>query len=298
MSEQLEMKMAGDKTPVDTRLSYSSASVIRGCEQKYFHYKVAKTPIDPDQSRDTKAFSIGKAFHHILEMSEHKKPEKIGALLEECVQDFGIEEAEAGLVHAMVLKYLRLRSKQNMRCIACEYVINDPMVIGFIDLIEEDLDTGLWWISDMKTAKTFYPTTLSRLPMDRQLNLYASFAEQIAEAFDLDLAKFGGCRYKVTTKSTAKQKKTESYQDYVMRIAENNIKSYDVIVPKDKLNIDSVTKEFTENWERSMELRAGEEPKRNYGYCESYFKPCEYWSQCHNSCFSEIKESLEVIEEI
>ncbi len=292
------MNTEGLAPSVDTRLSYSSASTLRGCEQKYTHYKVLNTPIDSDQSRDTKAFNLGKAFHHILEMSKHEKPEKIGALLEECVQTFGIEEEETGLVHAMVLKYLRLRSKQNMRCIACEYIIKDPMVVGFIDLIEEDLDTGLWWISDMKTAKTFYPTTKARLPMDRQLNLYASFASQIAEEFGLDLEKFGGCRYKVTTKSTAKQRKTESYNDYVMRMVDSYIKSYDVIVPKDKLHVEAVVKEFTENWERTMELRAGEEPKKNFGYCESYFKPCEYWSQCHGANFTDITENIEVIEEI
>lgn len=295
---QIEIKAEGLSPSDDTRLSYSSASLLRGCEQRYYYYKVAKIDIDEDQSKDTAAFNIGKAFHHILEMSKHEKPEKIGPLLEECVKLFNIEENEVGLVHAMVLKYLRLRAKQNMRCIACEYVIKDPVIVGFIDLIEEDMDTGLWYISDLKTAKTFYATTTARLPQDRQLNLYSYFAAQIAEEFNLDLAKFAGCRYKVTTKSTAKQRKTESYNDYVMRMTDSYIKSYDIIVPLEKMDIQSVIEEHLRLHNRSMDLRSGAEPNKNYGYCESYFKPCEYWSNCHGECFSKMKDGLEVIEEI
>lgn len=296
------MQLEGKEPRVDNRLSYSSASLLRGCEQKYFYYKVAKVDIDPDQSKDTKAFNIGKSFHHILEMAGHEHPSDAGMsieyLLNECVDKFDIEETDKGLVHAMVLKYLRLRKKQNMRCVRCEYSISHPKVVGFIDLIEEDLDTGLWWISDLKTAKTFYSTTAARLPKDRQLNLYACFAKQIAEVFELDYEKFGGCRYKVTTKSTAKQKKSETYEQYVMRMVDSYIKSYDVIVPKEKLHTKEVWEEFTGNYDRTMELRSGEVPRKNFGYCESYFKPCEYWSRCHGSTFTEIKDGLEVIEEI
>jgi hypothetical protein len=297
MSNQLEMNIGGENSSPDTRLSYSSATLLRGCEQKYFHYKVAKTDIDSDQSKDTKAFDIGKAFHYILEESKHEKPEKIGPYLEKIAKDYDLDENEVALVHAMVLKYLRLRSRQNLRFIAAEYAIEDEEVIGFIDLIEEDTETGLWYISDLKTAKTFYPTTLARLPMDRQLNLYASFYKQIAKKFKLKMKNFGGCRYKVTTKSSAKMRKSESYADFVMRLVDSYIKTYDVIIPKDKLHINEVVEEFNQNYKRSLELRNGEAPSKNFGYCESYFKPCEYWSQCHGSLFSEIKESLEVEKE-
>lgn len=298
MAEQLEIKAEGLEPSPDTRLSYSSASLMRGCEQRYYYYKVAKIDIDPDASKDSAAFNVGKAFHYILEESKHVKPAKMGPLLEDCVKYFNLQENEIGLVHAMVLKYLRLRSKQNMRCVGCEYVIKSDLTVGFVDLIEEDLDTGLWWISDMKTAKTFYPTTVSRLPMDRQLNLYTNYMEQIAEAYGLDPKKFGGCRYKVTTKSSAKQRKNESYNEYVMRLVDSYIKSYDIIVPKEKLNPKSVMAEHKRLHKRSLKLREGAKPTQNFGYCESYFKPCEYWSNCHGKCFSDMKVDLEVIEEI
>lgn len=278
------------------QLSYSSARLLQGCERKFYHYKVKETPIDSDASKDTTAFIIGKAFHHILEMSNHKKPEKIGELLEECVQNLGLAETDCGLVHAMVLKYLRLRATTNLEAVAVEWKINDPTTIGFVDLIEKDTETGEWFISDLKTAKTFYPTTLSKLPNDRQLNLYASYAPQIAEEFGLDLDKFAGCRYKVTTKSSAKQQAKESYLQYVKRVTDKFIKSYDIIIPKDKLNIVEVVAEHKRLYNRAQSIRDGAEPLQNFGYCESYFKPCEYWSQCHGDNFSNIKDSLEVLE--
>lgn len=299
---QLEINAAGLEQParIDTRLSYSSATLLKNCEQRYFNYKVAKLAKDKDVE-ESNAFAMGKAFHHVLEMSMHKKPENIVNKLEECVELFGIEEEEIGQLHAMVLQYLRCRKQTELEAIACEYSIVDDNCIGFIDLIEgfrEGDSWGDWYITDLKTARTFWATLTARLPQDRQLNLYASFFGQIAKEFGLDPARFKGCRYRVTTKTTAKQKKTESYNDYVMRLVEaKNVKSYDIVVPVEKLNINQISNEFESLYRRSIELRNGDVPTRNYSYCETYFKPCDYWSQCHGTCFSEMKDDLEVLKE-
>lgn len=280
----------------DTRLSYSSASLLRGCETRYYHYKVAKTKRDPDSPEDTDAFIIGKSFHHILEMSKHEKPEKIGHLLEECVKKFKLPEEDTGLVHAMVLKYLRLHKKTNLVAVACEWEIKHPIVTGFIDVIFKEKDSDKWWIADLKTSKTFYATIVSRLPKDRQLNLYAAFYREIAKDLKLDPDAFQGCRYRVTTKSEAKQKKLESYNDYVLRITESNVKSYDVIVPIAKMAPKEVLKEHLRLHQISMLMRTGDYvPTQNFGNCETYFKPCEYWSKCHGECFSKLKEDLTVL---
>ena len=284
----------------DTRLSYSSATLLKNCEQRYYHYKVTKIDKDKDVE-ESNAFALGKAFHHVLEMAMHKKPEKIVNKLEECVELFGIDETEIGLLHAMVIQYLRCRKKTNLEAIACEYSLRSETFVGFVDLIEGEREGdgwGKWWITDLKTAKSFWSTLTARLPKDRQLNFYASFFRQIAEEFNLDPEKFQGCRYRVTTKSTAKQKKSESYTDYVMRMVEGkNVKSYDIAVPKEKMHLNEVVNEMESLYNRSQELRNGDVPIRNYSYCESYFKPCDYWSQCHGSCFSDMREDLEVIKE-
>lgn len=290
--------MTGQDLLEDTRLSYSSATLLKGCERKYWHYKVNKTPIDSDADKDTTSFIIGKSFHHILEMSEHKKPAKIGALLEECVQKLGLAEDSTGLVHAMVLKYLRLHKKTNLDCVKCEYAINHEDVIGYVDVIFKEKDSDAWWICDLKTAKTFWPTTKARLTQDRQLNLYSYFYKDIAKEFGLNPDAFKGCRYRVTTKSTAKQKKLESYNDYVMRLTDSYIKSYDVIVPKEKMNPEGIFKEHIDLHTKTLAIRSGAETKQNFGYCESYFKPCEYWSQCYGKNFTDCSGELDIIEEI
>ena len=111
--------------------------------------------IDKDAAkRDNSHFAIGSSFHYILEVSNHEKPEKIGALLEYCVQNEGLKEEDTALVHSMVLQYLRLRKDSGWIAVKCEHEIKHPEIIGFIDLIEKRED-GSWCISDMKTASAF-----------------------------------------------------------------------------------------------------------------------------------------------
>lgn len=295
--EQLEMFERGD-----TRLSYSSARLLQGCEQRYWHYKVSKTQQDSDVEDNTKAFAIGSSFHKVLEDNKHEellniepaeRNDLIVRELEKCVQTEGLDEKDMALTHAMLIKYLRLRKKQGFKTLACEYSIPSKLVIGFIDLIEEDPNGG-WWISDMKTAKTFWSTLVARLPQDRQINLYSHFAMDVARDLKLDLTKFKGCRYLVTTKSAAKKKANESYMDFVARMANGLIKSYAIEIPVSKLNPAAVYNEHVELHKRSMQLREGEAPTKNFGYCENYFKPCPYWSQCHGDEFTNLKEGLNV----
>lgn len=290
--EQTSMKLEGN-----TQLSYSSMTLLKGCEQRYVHYKVLDTPVDSDCEVDQLSFIVGTSFHAILEWSEHQKPEKIGADLEKCVKDFNLPEDQVGLVHAMVLKYLRLHRKSNLECVKCEYQISNKSTIGYVDVIFKEKDSGKWWICDLKTAKTFWSTLPAKLPKDRQLNLYGYYYKHIAKDLGLDHHLFQGCRYRVTTKSSAKQRQYESYVEYVKRITDNNIKSYDVIIPKEKLSLQEVFNEHKSLHRRSLALRKGSEPTRNYGYCDTYFKPCPYFSQCHGDLFSNKSEDLEILKE-
>lgn len=287
------------ETPIDTRLSYSSANLLRNCEQKYDYYKVKKTEADSDSNRDNSHFDIGTAFHYVNEMSMHKKPEKIGPLLEYCVQEIGLKEESVGLVHAMLIQYWRLREKQDFEAVACEYKIDDKNVIGYVDLIEKRPD-GSWTISDLKTAASFYDSKIPELANDRQLNLYGSYYKKIAKEYGLDPDKFLGCRYLVTTKSKAVQQKKESYTQYVMRLVEKkSVKSTSVFIPKELMNYEGAKKEHLELYKRSMQIRDGKgaKAKKNYTYCQAFFRPCQYFSQCHNMTFSEYQESNKIIVE-
>lgn len=269
-------------------LSHSSSNLILGCEQKYVYYKVDKVDKDIDAEDSTTAFDIGKAFHKILEDSNHQKPKAITEDLKACAEEFNLDETQVALVHGMVLRYLRGTKGNGFKVVKCELKVEDPYVLGFIDLISKRED-GSWVIADLKTAKSFYPTTRNALPRNRQLNLYSYFVPEIAKALNLEVDKFMGISYRVTTKPGLKQKKKETYEEYVLRIADS-AKFYDCFVPKDQLRPEQFYQQHVRLYQIAQDLHSGKRPPiRNYNYCDSYFRPCEYWSRCHGRCFTEIE---------
>lgn len=274
------------------KLSYSSATLLKGCEQRFLYYKT-DTPKDSDFSESVDALNVGTSFHYILEKTQHKKPEKISHLLEHCVKEFKLNEEDVPLVHAMVLKYLRLHKESKLECVGCEIEIQNEYLLGYVDAVMRD-ERGFWWIVDLKTTARFSPSKIPQLKMDTQLNLYAYFADQIADKLNLRLDKFLGCRYRVTTKSVAKQRKTESYIDFVTRLIDL-VTTYDISIPIEKMSPEKINSQHLNDYVRGkMILDKIILPQRNYNYCENYFKPCPYFSNCHGSNFTQNHDGLEV----
>lgn len=275
----------------ESRLSYSSANLLKSCSQRYVYYKVDQVDQDPDFNNDTKAFDVGKAFHHVLEHSNHEEI-NINSLCEEAVGNYQLEHEEGLLVKAMVFKYLKLNKASGLKAVFCELGLTTDSFIGFIDAIMVDPE-GIWWLVDLKTAARVSDDTYVRLHKDTQLNLYASFVDHIAETLELDPKKFGGIRYRVTTKSKAKPKATESDGAFIKRIY-STIKSYDFIVPAKLLKPKEFFKDHMKLHTKSMKLRSGKEkPMKNYAACFSYFRPCPYWSKCHGAMYTEGVETME-----
>lgn len=279
-------------------LSHSSAQTLLGCEQKYYFYKVAKIEQDPDYVKSD-ALSIGSAFHHILEKSNHEKPALLRQRLKECEKDPDIRLPPDyfNLVHAMVLKYVRMHTKLGWKVLAVEFKLETEWFTGFVDAIMEDPKTNKWWIVDLKTYKSLYRPGLPALIRDPQLTLYAGHAPMIAEMFNLDMDKFGGCRWRVVTKSTAKQKPAEEESAYILRLVNENIKAYDVAVPVEKMDIPKRMGIHKSLYEKAQAMGRGEvEPSRNYGNCMAYFSPCQYWSKCMGANHSDMESSVDVYE--
>lgn len=277
---------------VDTRLSYSSSTLLKNCSQKYFYHKVVGVAKDPDSSENEDAFNVGKCFHFVLEENGHTE-DRLEELLDKGCKAFEVD-SEKAMIHAMLLRYLQAHKKSGLTPVKCEFYIENKIFIGYIDVILTD-DQGYWWIADLKTASRFSEITTARLTDDPQLNLYCSFADMLAKALNLDINKFMGARYRVTTKSSLTQKASESYNEFVIRTA-NNVKSYDIIIPKELMSPKETYKEFKKLHAKTMKLRSGKlKPEKNRSYCDSYFKPCEYWSQCHGgNTFTKCKELLVV----
>lgn len=278
---------------IEIKLSYSSSNLLLGCTQKYYHYKVLNTPKDLDYEEDSLAFNIGKAFHYILEQSNHEKVMEVEKRLRYCQEAYALDEDQVCLVYGMVLKYLLGSKLTNLKTICCELMIEHEVIFGFIDAIQVDVE-GKWWITDLKTASSISSSLQARLPNDRQLNLYAYYAPEISKKLNLKLDNFGGCRYRVVTKPKLKKKGSETKEEYILRIKESS-QFRDYVIPKDNLDPLGAYQTHAKIHKMAKDLHAGKlKPLKNFNYCESYFRTCEYFSQCHKDCASRIK--LEVFE--
>lgn len=283
------------KKEVKTALSHSTAKNMLLCEEKFVNYKVRNLPYDKDYSKST-ALSLGSAVHWILEHSLGDYPKDIMADLDHCETDPDImlPPEERYLAQAMVIKLVRLNKKCGHRFVAVEPSIDNSWFTGKIDMIVED-GAGLWWIGDYKCLKSFRPETDGPpLFRDPQLNIYASRSDEIAKLLGLDPTKFGGTRYRVCTKSSAKRQPKETEVDIVMRLV-NSIKAYDVEIPVAGMNPSFAEVLHKKLYKRSMDLRKDPtKAVKNYNSCMNFFKPCEYWSKCHGALYSEMSMKVTV----
>jgi len=268
-------------------LSHSSAQSLLSCEQKYYYYKIERSEVDSDYEKST-ALCIGSAFHWIMEQTKHEKPESITSMFQTCSElpDIRLDEEHFCLVHAMVIKYLRLHKQMDLKLLSVELKLETKDFIGFVDAIMEDSE-GKWWIVDLKTYKALTPKALPLLYKDPQMSLYAGHREAIAAKLDLDVEKFGGTRWRVVTKSTIKRRPREEDIDFTKRLV-GSVKAYDIPIP---FNVEAVDERLflhKEANKRVKQLAKGSKPIRNYGNCLAYFTPCEYFSKCHGKNYSDI----------
>jgi hypothetical protein len=279
------------------RISYSSSGLFQGCQRKFYHKKINHTDIDPDCEEDTTALRVGKAFHEVLESCMHVKEDCTHAMVQEALNNNDITDlTQAGLVIGMVRKYFDLHKKQGLKTIGVELEIGDDNVIGYVDAVMVD-PAGGWYIVDLKTAGRLNNSLLSRLKKDPQLNIYSFYKDQLARALSLDPDKFSGTRYRVTTKATIKKNRKESTNEFIERVY-NRVESYDIFIPKSELIPENIYAHFI-NLKGQME-RLAEVPEekipQNFGNCEMYFKPCEYWSRCYGKTFTSAAEDLQLFD--
>jgi hypothetical protein len=271
------------------RASHSSVGLFKGCQRRYFHYKVAKTKIDSDASNDTRALRIGSCTHKILEDSNHEGSNITKAIMEEAFREekFPAGDQDRIMIMVMVEKYLQLHKKSQLSIIVCEIEIGDDDVIGYVDAVMGQSDGG-WWIVDLKTAARLGAQLLSSLHKDPQLNLYSSYAPQIAEKLGLDLDKFMGIRYRVMTKSVLKKKNLETSAAFRLRLLEK-IESYDIAIPVEDMDPEATkadTMRTLDQMRGLLRMKESDVPQ-NFGNCFNYFRPCQWWSHCYKKPFTE-----------
>lgn len=289
MSKQVAHTPEAKTTP--KKMSYSSQGVLQNCEQEYWHYKVNQTKPDPDYE-DSDAFGFGKAFHEVLEKSKHNAFHKEHLI--EAMETHEVDASDMGPLMAMGKRYLKLHKLSGLKVIKCEFQIETREYVGYIDMIMVGAD-GSWWIGDLKTTSRFDEKNLPpRLAKDAQLNVYSYFAEDIARGLELDPDKFMGCRYRAITKPKIVQKGKETPEEYADRVSDSHVEVYDIEVPREFMNPKEAWDSIVISQSRSLELQAGEVPRRNYKGCINYFKPCKYFSQCHGRTFTEAGNMVKI----
>ena len=279
-------------------LSFSSSTVLKNCERKYWHAKVNKTPVDSDAQVSTLAMNLGKVLHKCTEVSYHgERPLPIQVMKESCVDEDVCFETNGPMIMAMYRKYKELHLKSGLKCEIPELAVKDGRFVGYVDGIMSD-EKG-WWIEDTKTAGSLRRDLRERLPVDPQLNIYAhKVLKMNLEGFPAD--KFLGTRYRVVLKSKA----TVQPHDKKKAVAENrsvfevfsdrmykSIKAYEFIVPAKAMHHEAEGREFERLQRRQASIWNGtRKPHQNLTYCDSYYKPCEWFSQCHGRNYTD--ESL------
>lgn len=274
-----------------TGLSPSSLSLFQACERRYWHYKVNKSEKDADFKDDSTALRVGSAFHKVLEETNHELDGVTFPQVKAWIAEFGVGD-EALRIMAMLAVYKDMHKRAGLKVIACEIELDLPEFIGYIDAIMVD-DEEQWWISDNKTAAMFSSNLIPTLPSHPQLNLYAKYADKIAEQLGLDMKNFGGCRYRVTTKSRLKRNKSETDKEYFDRL-KTSISSKDIVIPFTYLDPDRIGEVHSKVFAFTKRNKKEEAYKCNYSNCLQYFKPCPWFSRCHKWNFSE--GSLEIVE--
>jgi hypothetical protein len=212
--------------------------------------------------------------------------------IKEWTKEYDVEEYEC-LIFAMLSKYKKVHDKCELTAKHCEVEVVTDNFIGFVDVILEDGE-GNWWIADIKTAASYSPMLNSTLPFHPQLSLYASNYEVIAKNLGLDPDKYQGIRYRVTTKSRLIRKKEESNGEFIGRLL-CSVKSLDIPIPKEAMDPEVISQVHQKIYNKIKSSKKENDYQPNYSQCLQFYKPCEYFSNCHGKTFSEVKTAMAVI---
>jgi len=287
------------------RISNSQIDVFSKCQRLWVHKYLLKT--DPDFIEDTKNFFYGSLLHKILEnfapRAEFEELFKnalkaLGsgeyisevAELEQNKKEFMLMYAKMQIHFESFLIFLR--ANKTLKIVCREQIIETPTCKGYIDAIFKIGEE--WYIVDYKTTGSFSDGIDTTLSTDGQLNLYASFTEQLQEANpELKNLKFGGVMYLqfLKLKETFCQKCTTS-ADYVQKIQKK--KPFETLirvalVKKEQLNHEKFRKEYIGSYNEMVRVaedvaNAVSFGKQNRKVClrDSYGNKCPFMSHCYS----------------
>jgi hypothetical protein len=265
------------------RLSYSGSTTLLSCEQKFVNSRILHLPQDVDAT-DSPALAFGSAFHWVCEQTLHERTPEVPALTLKAIELYDLEKRDYHKLAASLTVYFKLHKASGLVVVACEVEVRDPgYYLGYVDAVMVAPDGG-WWICDLKTASQAMWTTFRKLESDPQLCLYASYKTKVASLVGLDPDLFQGCIYRTTVKPKLVPRDGETVREYLDR---SNVTSFSIYVRAADLQVAPTRATFDRLYARAAELKAGAEPIRDFSACGDWNRPCEYWSRCHGTLYSE-----------
>jgi hypothetical protein len=274
------------------QLSYSGASELKSCAYKYYLRKIKKAEVDADQDADTYALRFGSAVHAVMEKTFYKRKLFHASFLKEAVEEHKLSAEDIYKAYACVMALYEESEASELDVIACEKAISSEFCFGYIDAIGVDVH-GRWWIMDLKTSGWVESLLPIRLARDPQLNLYAAHKEQVAEMLGIDVKMFGGCIYRVVSKTKSDPHPNESMDAFVKR---TKVKAFSVIIPEKDLNPELVVTQHLALAHEATLLKEADENgiARNFGNCIQWNRPCEFYSHCYGKTYSEALKEMNV----
>jgi hypothetical protein len=257
-------------------ISYSASNTLLSCQRRYYLEKVIKAPVDADYSDSKDALQFGKAYHSVLEWTKHDSKLYEEEYLNTACAENNIDGDTRYKVFASVIAYYNLRKASKLKCIASEIKIGNEQLVGYIDAILID-SYGHWWICDLKTSGMIQENMFARLNLDPQLNLYAHFADKVAEELSLDMDQYLGARYCVVGKTRIKIKSGESLTEFAARA---DVACHEIETLKEDMDPAGSYGNMMKLLDKANSLTV-ESIIPNRGACLNYNSPCPFWSHCH-----------------
>lgn len=279
----------------------SKFDTLDRCEREYAHRYILKTPKDPDYI-DPNYFKFGRAFHEILEETNHDGSKFTLDILNLFVakNDLCPLFERAKLLKCLE-SYYAFHKKSEINPVKLELTFNNGVFGGIIDTIGISPKDKKWWIVDIKTAAFLDPMKPYLIKKNQQLSFYACFNEEIKdkiyEQIGIELKEFGGFIYRETKKpSERKTKKDLDFEYFYGRLEpvetrENKILASEIDVDKIRSMINR-KKNRCEEVVNIINEKGFEHLSSNIGSCihPVYKSVCKYFNTCHGIAFSDIKE--------
>lgn len=199
-----------------------------------------------------------------------------------------------------VLYPLCTDKSSNVKVVFSEKTVKDEFnhIVADLGIVIDDH----LWIFDAKTGtiknekSTSYDPKISTLQNDPQMLLYATFSDHLCKDYPL-----GGVGHLVINKPLAKDSTVKKLN--AIDIAEKTINNKDkglynqvrlYIVGKENMDMDNFRENYIRTYKRGLSIRenkSGDNLIKNRNSCMGLLgsSPCEYWSFCHGSLYTEGK---------